>query len=138
LIRTATREAAGAISRSSSSCLLAISGPASKVMPVMFPPGRARLATKPSPTASALASMTIGIVAVADLLARVAAEEPATITSTLSCRSSPTSAGSRSTLPSANRVSMMMFRPSIHPSSPIVRRNAASTSLPESALLNAR
>ena len=37
-------------------------------MPVTFPPGR-QAGNEPSPTAFALASMTIGIVAVADLLA---------------------------------------------------------------------
>ena len=40
--------------------------------PVMFPPGRARLATKPSPTGSVSCAMTMGIVEVAPLAARVA------------------------------------------------------------------
>ena len=40
--------------------------------PVTFPPGRARLATSPAPTGSALVAMTMGIVLVASLTARVA------------------------------------------------------------------
>jgi hypothetical protein len=43
-----------------------------EVTPVMFPPGRARLATIPSPTGSATATMTRGIDVVAFFTARVA------------------------------------------------------------------
>ena len=39
--------------------------------PVMFPPGRARLATSPLPTGSLPLAMTIGIVLVVSLAARV-------------------------------------------------------------------
>jgi hypothetical protein len=66
----------------------------------MFPSGRAKLVTNPSPSASELAAMTIGIVRVAFLAARVDAEDPATMRSTFSWISSATSAGSRSTFPS--------------------------------------
>jgi hypothetical protein len=48
LPRTATRESLGSISFKSSSCLALISG-ARLDNPVMFPPGRARLTTKPQP-----------------------------------------------------------------------------------------
>ena len=41
----------------------------SDVSPVILPPGRARLATKPAPTGSPMAAMTMGIVAVAALAA---------------------------------------------------------------------
>jgi len=54
LASTATRDVEGANSFNNCSCLLAISGPTRNVIPVTLPPGRARLATSPSPTASAL------------------------------------------------------------------------------------
>src|SRR5262245_56440548 len=48
----------------------------------MFPPGRARLATRPTPTGSLLAPRTIGIVLVAFLAANPAGVPAVTITST--------------------------------------------------------
>ena len=39
----------------------------------MFPPGRARLATRPKPTGSGVFTMTIGIVVVARLALKTAA-----------------------------------------------------------------
>ena len=42
-----------------------------ELSPVMFPPGRARLATSPLATGSLLLVMTMGIVVVARLTARV-------------------------------------------------------------------
>ena len=50
----------------------------------MFPPGRARLATSPSPTGSLPPAITIGIVRVACWTARVAPLATVTITSSLS------------------------------------------------------
>ena len=50
---TATRESLGMISFNSSSCFPLISG-ARLDNPVIFPPGRARLATNPEPTGSIL------------------------------------------------------------------------------------
>ena len=64
--------------------------------PVMFPPGRARLATNPLPTGSLSCAMTMGIVAVASLAARVAVGPAVTMTSTLRRTSSAASAGRRS------------------------------------------
>ena len=61
---TATRESVGTASFSSSSCLPASSS-ASRVSPVMFPPGRARLVTTPSRNGSGSVDITIGIVRVA-------------------------------------------------------------------------
>ena len=58
--RTATRESLGTISFRSSSRLPLNSG-ANVVNPVIFPPGRARLATNPSPTGSLSCAITIGI-----------------------------------------------------------------------------
>ena len=57
----------------------------------MFPPGRARLATNPLPTGSLSCAMTMGIVAVASLAARVSVEPAVTMTSTLRRTSSAAS-----------------------------------------------
>ena len=68
--RTATRAAAGTISRKSCS-RFATSSAAKILIPVRLPPGRARLATRPSLTGSSPAMKTIGIVAVAAFTANV-------------------------------------------------------------------
>jgi hypothetical protein len=78
------------------------------LIPVMFPPGRARLATKPVPTGSALTAMTIGIDVVASLAAWLTGVEVVTIRSTGRRTNSAASAGSRSTWPSTHRYSMTM------------------------------
>jgi len=52
--------------------------------PVMFPPGRARLATRPTPTGSPTATMTMGIELVSCLTARVTCVPGVTMTSTFS------------------------------------------------------
>ena len=77
----------------------------------MFPPGRARLVTNPEPTGSESCAMTMGIVEVASLAARVAVGPPVTITSTLRRTSSAASAGRRSGFPSARRHSTTSFFP---------------------------
>ena len=106
--RKATRESPGTTSLSSSSRF-----PSSSwtivVEPVTFPPGRARLATSPVPTASPATAMTIGIVFVACLAARAPGVPAVTIASTLILTRSETRAGKRSYLPSAHRYSMVMF-----------------------------
>ena len=122
-----TRESLGTISFRSSSRFPLISG-ARVENPVMFPPGRARLATNPFPTGSVSCPMTMGIVAVASLAGRVAAGPPETITSTLRRTSSAASAGTRSSFPSAYRDSMTMFFPSTYPSSRRPWRNASMRS----------
>ena len=53
------------------------------VTPVRFPPGRFRLATRPSVTGSVAVSNTIGIVAVAAFAANDEGLPPAAITATL-------------------------------------------------------
>ncbi len=68
----------------SSSRRLATNPAASVVNPVMFPPGRARLATRPAPTGSATNVATMGMVAVARLAAWAASPDEVTMTSTLS------------------------------------------------------
>jgi ABC transporter substrate binding protein len=80
--------------------------------PVMFPPGRARLATNPFPTGSLSNAMTMGIVTVASLATRVTVGPAETMMSTLSRTSSAASAGRRSSFPSAHRCSMTMLFPS--------------------------
>src|SRR5262245_62633368 len=69
LTRTATRVAAGTSSRRSSS-RFATNSPAKKLIPVALPPGRARLATRPSRTGSSGTEKTMGIVVVGDLAAK--------------------------------------------------------------------
>src|SRR5450432_3335374 len=97
------------------------------VRPVIFPPGLARLATSPVETGSPV-TMTIGMVAVASLAMRTAVVPLVRMRSTLSRTSSAAIAGSRSILPSAYRYSMLMFWPSIQPSSRSLFRNASSRS----------
>ena len=63
LNNTATRATGGLICVSIPSHLLAI-GASKALKPVMLPPGRARLATKPWPIGSATLTNTIGIVRV--------------------------------------------------------------------------
>ena len=78
----------------SNSSRLATNPLASVVNPVMFPPGRARLATRPLPTGSAANVTTMGMVVVARLAAWAAGVDEVTITSTLSRTSSAAKAGS--------------------------------------------
>jgi len=68
--------------------------------PVMFPPGRARLATNPLRTGSGSAAITIGIVAVASRAAPMVRPR-ATMTFTGMRTSSAASADKRSRFPSA-------------------------------------
>jgi len=85
--RTTTRVSRGIASLSSCSRL----APSSAVIrdsPVTFPPGRARLATKPEPAGSATRAMTMGMVDVAPITACIARVLCTTITSIRS-RASP-------------------------------------------------
>ena len=72
-----------------------------KVTPVMLPPGRARLETKPLLTGSSPVIITMGIVFVAALAARIAGGDEATMTSTRSRTSSFARTAIRSCCPSA-------------------------------------
>ena len=76
-----------------------------KLIPVTFPPGRLRLATRPAVTGSSPVTNTTGIVDVAALAARAVGGPPA-VASTLTCcrTSSAAKAGSRSSRPCAHRV----------------------------------
>ena len=62
--RSPTRASLGTASLSISSLFVASSN-VKLVKPVTFPPGRARLATKPSPTGSPAFAITMGMVVVA-------------------------------------------------------------------------
>ena len=75
--------------------LLVFSSGANVESPVTLPPGRARLATRPSPTGSTLLVTTIGIVVVAFLAADAAGPDVTTIRSTLSRTKSAASKGRR-------------------------------------------
>src|SRR5437016_10108027 len=101
---TAIREAVGTASLRSSS-RFALSAVALSVTPVTFPPGLARLATKPTPSGSPERAMTIGMTALASLAAAAAGEPKVMIKSTLRATSSAANAGSSSRLASAQRPS---------------------------------
>ena len=70
------------------------------LMPVTLPPGRARLATKPCSTASPTANMTIGIVDVACISARIGGVPLPMSRSGLRSRTSATASAMRSLRPS--------------------------------------
>ena len=114
----------GTSSRSSSIRLPAISVPWVD-RPVTFPPGRARLATKPLRTGSAAPAKTIGITDVACFAAITAEVDAVTITSTLSRTNSAAISANRSVRSFAHRNSIATLRPSIHPSSLSLRTKAA-------------
>ena len=100
-----------------------------------LPPGRARLATKPAPTGSAALAITMGMVVVAFFAANAVGAPVTTIRSTLRRTKSAASSGRRSGFCSANRYSMVIFFPSIHPSLLSSCRNASKrTALPEAVL----
>src|SRR3954454_22048742 len=109
LTSTATRTAPGTSSRNSSS-RLATSSPLRKLIPVRLPPGRARLATRPSLTGSSGARKIMGIDVVAALVANATARPNAAITETWRRTSSATIAGSRSFWPSTQRYAISRFR----------------------------
>src|SRR5260370_540553 len=94
-------------------------------MPVALPPGRARLATRPSRTGSSPTPKAIGIVAVAALAAIVGAFPGGAITATCRRTRSASSAGRRSRWPPSQWYSTVTFWPSTYPVSLRPLRNAA-------------
>ena len=86
------------------------------VTPVALPSGRLRLATRPISTGSPPLRNTIGMVEVAARAARMETFGP-TITATCRCARSAASAGSRSSLFSAQRNSIATLWPSMNPAS---------------------
>jgi hypothetical protein len=97
-----------------------------KLKPVALPPGRARLATRPSLTGSSATPNTIGIVAVAALAAIAAGVPDVAITATRRRTRSAISAGRRSYRPSSQWYSTITLWPSTVPVSPSPLRNAAA------------
>ena len=87
------------------------------VNPVVFPPGRARLATKPEPTGSTTATNTIGAERVACCNATTATLLLARMTSGASPTNSAAYPRKRSVSPSAQRVSILKLRPMAQPNS---------------------
>ncbi len=105
---------------------LAPRSPDTKLTPVTLPPGRLRLATKPSWTGSAPVVNTIGVVLVAAITARMPVLlAPARITAALRANRSLTIAGQRSTSGPGQRYSIATLRPSLKPISPRPRRKPA-------------
>jgi hypothetical protein len=82
------------------------------VMPVVLPPGRDRLSTRPAVTGSVTPMKTIGMVVVARLMASAAFVVTATRTSGFWRTSSAASSGSRPNPPPSCRYSMTRFWPS--------------------------
>jgi len=118
------------------SSLLVFSSGVKLAFPVTLPPGCARLATKPEPTGSTEAVITMGMVLVAFFAANGVSPPETTIRSTLRRTRSAASSDTRSgPLFSADRYSMVRFFPSIHPSLRISCQNASHrTALPEAVL----
>ena len=110
----------------STSSLLVFSSVAKAESPVTLPPGRARLATRPTPTGSPTLAITMGMVVVAFFAANADGPPVTTIRSTLRRTRSAASSGRRSVFCSANRYSMVIFFPSIHPSLLSSCRNASN------------
>jgi hypothetical protein len=108
--RAATWRKDGNMSRMSSTDL-PNSSAAIKDTPVMFPPGRLRLGTKPVPSGSP-DIMTIGISLVAFCAASAQGVYTATMTSTLRVTNSAARLGRRSSFSSADRNSKSRFCPS--------------------------
>src|SRR6516225_9636471 len=116
----------GTSSRSSPTCFPP-SAPNKLITPVMFPPGRLRLATRPAWTGSPPLTNTIGIVVVAALAASAEVSPPlVTMTATRRVTKSSARAGRRSYWPSPQRNAIATFLPSMYPASFRPSRNAAS------------
>src|SRR5262249_44046651 len=111
---TATRTALGTKSCRSRS-RFAANSTASQLMPVRLPPGRARLATRPSLPGSSPTPNTIGIVVVAALAASEGTLPAVAITATCRRTRSAISAGRRSCWPSSQWYSRVTFWPSMVP-----------------------
>ena len=112
--RTAARVVRGAISLSSSNhfALVAYSN---RVKPVVLPPGRARLSTKPAPTGSTTVTNTIGGALVACSNDPVAALPVARMTSGASASNSAECRRASSVFLTPQRASIRTLRPSVQP-----------------------
>ncbi len=106
------------------------------VNPVMLPPGLARLATNPAPTASETPAMTMGAVFEARCAARAACWLESTITSAFCASSSRARMSRRSTEPSAEATRYSTFFPSNQPRSRMPWANAARSWAPAACEVN--
>src|SRR5262249_18345342 len=88
-----------------------------KLTPVALPPGRLKLATRPSFTGSAPVKKTIGMIEVA-VFAAIAGGVFPTITATWRCTSSAAKPGSRSYWPPGQQYCPRHFRPLKNPCAP--------------------
>ena len=118
----------GAIPVSNSNHLLAMD-PSSELNPVMFPPGRGRLATNPEPTGSATTAKTIGIVVVSRFTAAVTGVESVKIRSGCRLTRSFANVRIRSVFAGAQRTSILRFWRSIQPNSESACVNSPSRAL---------
>ena len=112
---TAMRAAPGRNSRKSPSCFAA-SSTEMKLTPVTLPPGRLRLATRPTLTGSPPVTKTIGTVVVAALAASAAGVLP-TIRATCRQEGPPPEAATCQFDPPSERYSIATFWPSTKPAS---------------------
>src|SRR5215475_10589733 len=127
--RTTARVTPGAISLSSSSHLPLMLH-SNEMKPVTLPPGRARLSTKPAPTASPTPVNTVGTVRLTCRSGPRVVVPEARMTSGVSATSSAAYLRMRSGLPAPQRMSMRMLRPSVQPNSCRPLRNAARRGCP--------
>ena len=105
--------------------------------PVTFPPGRARLPTRPELTGSPAAANTIGTAGAACFAAKLVARvPPVTMMSTLIRENSAAISAKRSLRASAQRYSIAIVRPSIQPRSWSRRANAAARSFSARGVLS--
>src|SRR5262245_4693371 len=111
LLSTATRTAAGTSSCRSSSRFV-FNSELKKLIPVRFPPGRARLATRPILTGSSLTAKTMGITVVAAFATCGAEPVVATIMATRRRTRSAAISSSRPGSFSAKRYTIATFSPS--------------------------
>ena len=86
-----------------------------RVKPVVLPPGRAKLSTKPAPTGSGMPTNTIGTVRVACSSGPTVALPVVTMTSGANATNSATNLRMRSASPAAQRVSIRTLLPSVQP-----------------------
>jgi hypothetical protein len=129
---TATRVTRGAISLSSSSHFGLT--PYSKFMnPVMLPPGRERLSTKPAATGSETSTNTIGTVRVAGCNAATIGVAAARMTSGARAANSAADLRISSGLPAVQRVSMRTLRPSVQPNPRSPCKNAVRRTCPSAS-----
>ena len=117
-----TRDKCETTAANISNCFGVVSS-AEVAMPVMLPPGLAKLSTKPVPTGSVETAMTIGIVRLACCTALMDPVVPTTTTSTCARTSSAASMGKSSVRPSAKRHSTIKSLSSISPSSRMPCKN---------------